>query len=207
MHESNETRVPALRQILSLRHPILTVLMYLSDWWLVVHNATRILLDGSIVIYRDVSILWLHAFGIIFVRCIPKSFFAKQLSFYSFIALTQVNQGFIIMSSPKATTKRTIVPSKDHFDAFSYYSNDLIRMKTLLMKEDEDGIYPSSLLAHSTRSVSVNNGAPKRRRSNISHHARDNERKTVLSFEVHPSLLLDDLFLGTGETTHVVADD
>ena len=57
----------------------------------------------------------------------------------------------------------------DKHDAFSHYSNDVTRMNTLLMKE-----------------------APKsQRQQRVLPQAQ--ERKTRISFEVHPSLILEDL--------------
>ena len=61
-------------------------------------------------------------------------------------------------------------------DAFSHYSNDVTRMNTLLMKE-----------------------VPKSQRQQ---RVIPQERKTRISFEVHPSLILEDLLFD-----EVVGDD
>ena len=72
-------------------------------------------------------------------------------------------------------------------DAFSKFSNTLVRMQQLLLLDDEDD--DLSFLAplnDALRSAGISAEPPKRRK--IVH-----ERKTRLSFEVHPSLLLDNL--------------
>ena len=104
------------------------------------------------------------------------------------------------------------------FDAFQHYSNDLLRLKTLLLSPDQvdgdDDDESSSLIAvnNALRSVGLCDlslspsqnkkeklGSTKRRRGNSSQPIKDGqqhdqERKTRLSWELHPSLLLYDLF-------------
>ena len=93
----------------------------------------------------------------------------------------------------------------DKPDAFAKYSDDVCRMKTLLMIVDEDVVSATALHLPSR---SNDSGAPKRRKVNSS---RDGEtRKTRLSFEVHPSLLfddLDDMLWSEGEAPASVSDD
>ena len=94
---------------------------------------------------------------------------------------------------------------------FQYYSSDLLRFKTLLLNHDNDDDELSALAAvndilrsaglsditataknHASKDVS------KRRRGNNSRPVKQNEagtqRKTRLSWELHPSLLLHDLY-------------
>ena len=109
------------------------------------------------------------------------------------------------------TSKRTNMPSSQppngSFDAFAYYSNDLFRMKALLLKEDDE-----ILMSKSPNANGNNSGTSvlKRRRGNYSQLIQDNAtcRKTRLSFEVHPSLLLDDLILATTcDAAENISDD
>ena len=63
-------------------------------------------------------------------------------------------------------------PNRHVHDAFSYYSNDQIRMKTLTLAAD--------------RSNNTNQEEPK------AQPQQHQERKTRISFELHPSLILDE---------------
>jgi nitrate reductase alpha subunit len=91
-------------------------------------------------------------------------------------------------------------------DAFSRYSNDFIRMKSLLLheEEDDDSEYDDDLDAlarinQALRSVGLSNvvklNQDKRRRGNNSAPIKQGppERKTRLTWELHPDLLLHDL--------------
>ena len=78
-------------------------------------------------------------------------------------------------------------------DAFSKYSNTLVRMQQLLLLDDEnmkefedDDLSILANLNDALRSAGISVEPAKRRK--IVH-----ERKTRLSWEVHPSLLLDNL--------------
>jgi hypothetical protein len=112
------------------------------------------------------------------------------------------------------------------FDAFTKYSNNLIRMKELLFLgddsnegDDEDLNYLASLndtLRHASISGEVddlnNSDASKRRRGNNSRPIPqqgfiDVERKTRLSFELHPSLLLYDLIYQDIDVSAHISDD
>ncbi len=111
--------------------------------------------------------------------------------------------------------------SKAKFDAFQYYSNDLLRLKTLLLSSDGDGDELNALAAvkDALRSagLSLSNlsascadkDSSKRRRGNNSEpitielKESGTPRKTRLSWEVHPSLLLHDLYDEFGEDIHV----
>ena len=98
------------------------------------------------------------------------------------------------------------------FDAFQHYSSDLLRLQTLLLSPGEGGDDELSALAAVNdilRSAGLSDIAArnqnhvskddsKRRRGNNSKPIKQNEanqpeRKTRLSWEVHPSLLLHDL--------------
>ena len=122
------------------------------------------------------------------------------------------------------------VAPKPKVDAFTKYSSNLIRMKELLLlgddigdeyDDDEDLNYLAPLndaLRHASISISRqnnnNNGvdASKRRRGNDSRPIAqqgllDVERKTRLSFELHPSLLLHDLMYQDVEVSAQISDD
>jgi hypothetical protein len=99
--------------------------------------------------------------------------------------------------------------SKPKFDAFQYYSSDLLRLKTLLLSPDQDDDELSTLaeLNRILRGAGLSDitgknhaskdATNKRRRGNNSRPTKlDNagtQRKTRLSWELHPSLLLHDL--------------
>jgi hypothetical protein len=123
------------------------------------------------------------------------------------------------------------VAPKPKVDAFTKYSSNLIRMKELLLlghdsneDDDEDLNYLAPLndaLRHASISISRqnnnnnnNNGvdASKRRRGNDSRPIPqqgflDIERKTRLSFELHPSLLLHDLMYHDVDFSAHISDD
>ena len=93
------------------------------------------------------------------------------------------------------------------YDAFSRYSNDFVRMKSLLLPEEEDdgSEYDDDLDAlarinQALRSVGLSNvvklNQDKRRRGNNSAPIKQGppQRKTRLTWELHPDLLLHDLF-------------
>ena len=95
---------------------------------------------------------------------------------------------------------------RNDYDAFSRYSNNFVRMKSLLLhsgEEEDDGgddEYDLDALASINRalnSVGLGNLAPdrdKRRRGNNSACIKQGyERKTRLSRELHPSLLMHNL--------------
>ena len=60
-------------------------------------------------------------------------------------------------------------------DAFLYYSNDDVRIKTLKMAEDPT---PEQVSEPQQRSISTSSAS---------------ERKTMISFELHPSLIMEDV--------------
>mmetsp|Transcript_3835 Transcript_3835/g.5588 ORF Transcript_3835/g.5588 Transcript_3835/m.5588 type:complete len:170 (-) Transcript_3835:95-604(-) len=105
------------------------------------------------------------------------------------------------------TEKRTMYLASQHQqdDAFSRYSNNFVRMKSLLLysgDEEDDGNEYDDLdtLARINRalsgagltSLSHLNRGKRRRGNNSSCIKQGHERKTRLSWELHPSLLLHD---------------
>ena len=113
-------------------------------------------------------------------------------------------------------------------DAFSRYSNDLFRMKTLLLcpeeKEGDDDLEAAGKINEIFRNAGLSdlldinhlgNGnagdaSSKRRRGNTSRRVQHGyERKTRLSFELHPDLLLHDIMeqLYLAESSGVISDD
>ena len=96
----------------------------------------------------------------------------------------------------------------NNVDAFAKYSSNLVRMKALLLldedeNDDENLDYLGSLndaLRHASagdHDARSNHGnAPKRRKGKDSYPIKQQgvlQRKTRLSFEIHPNLLLNDL--------------
>ena len=108
--------------------------------------------------------------------------------------------------------------SKSKFDAFQHYSSDLLRLKTLLLSHDDDDDDELNALAavnDALRSAGLSDiaakDASKRRRGNSSQSIKQKEsgtaRKTRLSWELHPSLLLHDLYYQVGENIRSISDD
>ena len=120
---------------------------------------------------------------------------------------------------------------ESEMDAFQYYSSDLLRLKTLLFSSDQDDDELSALAAVNEvlrraglstllanricndKDSGTSNSNPKRRRGNnsqaIKQEQKDsrNPRKTRLTWELHPSLLLHDLYDDDGEDIHSISDD
>jgi len=104
-------------------------------------------------------------------------------------------------------------------DAFSRYSNDFVRMKSLLLSSeeynDDDDLEALATINRALNQVGVSNlsqlNRDKRRRGNNSRCIKQGtERKTRISWELHPTLLLHELFeelevLDDG--THRIFDD
>jgi len=84
-------------------------------------------------------------------------------------------------SQPAA--KRPREPVRKHEDPFMYYSHQETRMRTLLFQDEDDYL-------HLQNEPDVN--------------SEPVVRKTRISFELHPALLLDDLFL---DNHHLVAEE
>ena len=122
--------------------------------------------------------------------------------------------------------KQATGQEKSEMDAFQYYSSDLLRLKTLLLGADEDddelnalaavndalrsaGL--STLTAKSEVSKDNDTDVSKRRRGNNSQLIKQKEsetsRKTRLSWELHPNLLLHDLNDEVEEDIQSVLDD
>ena len=107
--------------------------------------------------------------------------------------------------------------SKSKFDAFQYYSSNLLRLKTLLLSDEEDDDELNALAAvnDALRSAGLSDiaakDASKRRRGNGSQPIKQKEsgtaRKTRLSWELHPSLLLHDLYYQVEEDVQSISDD
>jgi len=115
--------------------------------------------------------------------------------------------------------------SKSKFDAFQYYSSDLLRLKTLLLSHDDDdddelnalaavnGALRSAGLSDIAADHHVSNreDASKRRRGNGSQSIKQKEsgtpRKTRLSWELHPSLLLHDIYYQVEEDVQSILID
>jgi hypothetical protein len=70
--------------------------------------------------------------------------------------------------------------NKNERDSFLHYSNDEVRIRTLMMSEEGDSNSSSS--AEAEENV-------------VRPPAQPLERKTRISFELHPSLILDDMLL------------
>ncbi len=114
----------------------------------------------------------------------------------------------------------------DTFDAFSYYSSDLIRLKTLLLSDDDghdddDDLSATTAVNNASRSAGLNtlrsnnnqanDASSKRRRGNnsqpIEQRQQKQQRKTRLSWELHPNFLLHELYDLPGEDVQIIPDD
>jgi hypothetical protein len=111
---------------------------------------------------------------------------------------------------------------QQHDDAFSRYSNNILRMKSLLLlseqeddDDDDDDLDALATINQALRSVGLSDLAhlnrDKRRRGNDSRRIQQgNERKTRLSWELHPDLILHDFILeleALDNGTHRIVDD
>ena len=97
--------------------------------------------------------------------------------------------------SPSSNSTLATAPAEqqaEKFDAFAFYSNDFQRLKALLGKEDDS---QEALAAVNDSIHGTNDGRRNvRRRGSGTRPIQEGvTRKTRISFEVHPSLLLDDL--------------
>jgi len=94
---------------------------------------------------------------------------------------------------------------KPRIDPFLLYSDDTRRMnKILLNGKDKDSNFDMvSLQSYVDAYMAQQQGASKRRRSNSSKSIKQGERKTRLSFEAHPRLLL----LGSSDESDNNDDD
>ena len=117
--------------------------------------------------------------------------------------------------------------SKPKFDAFQHYSSDLLRMKTLLLLSPDQDDDELSTLAELNRILrgaglsditakknhgSTDDATNKRRRGNNSRPTTQantrTQRKSRLSWELHPSLLLHDLDQDQGvDEVQYISDD
>ena len=125
------------------------------------------------------------------------------------------------------SSKHKHVVGETQQDAFSRYSNDLLRMKAILLfTEDEDqdqadeDLDSLATINRALSSVGLSNlhlnqgqgnaDVSKRRRGNHSRPLQQgNQRKTRISWEAHPSLLLHDLIseLEDLDHDHCISDD
>jgi hypothetical protein len=109
------------------------------------------------------------------------------------------NSSFIVATKMEPTPIQRVLGC----DAFSYYSNKFNLMKTLLLQDDNVEVLPSA-------GITFQGPAAKRRKGTSAQPIQDGGfRQTRISFEVHPSLLLDDDFLDMlGEMPYVnISDD
>lgn len=97
-------------------------------------------------------------------------------------------------------------------DAFAYYSNDAARLKALLLKNDVDDFDLRGFMNRNFGTGQVNDKVCSTQQdegdSNKQCNPQDDacKRKTRISFELHPTLLLDDL-LNTAEDDEDLDDD
>jgi len=91
------------------------------------------------------------------------------------------------------------------FDAFAFYSNDFQRMKALLGKEEDS---QEALAAVNDSIHGTNDGRRNvRRRGTGTRPIQEGvTRKTRISFEVHPSLIFDDLLFAEDANSDGLAD-
>jgi hypothetical protein len=141
-------------------------------------------------------------------------------------ATTLAGSGSISIPTKRHDGASQAEPQGQDQDAFSRYSNDVLRMKALLLlnvSEDESadddlylgtlakinetlrGVGLTGLTGNHTRSV-------KRRKGNSAVPVIDqqrSERKTRLSWELHPSLVMYDMMeeLEALENSHYIASD
>eukprot|EP00985_Skeletonema_marinoi_P000699 scaffold246_cov181-Skeletonema_marinoi.AAC.1 len=131
-------------------------------------------------------------------------------------------------TKPHRVGGETTAQQEPEPDAFSRYSSDLYRMKALLLCSEDDegdddleavgkinGILRSAGLSDLLDTNRLGNAddeddSSKRRRGNDSQPIQQgHSRKTRISFELHPHLLLHDLFaeLDMAESAQAISDD
>ena len=119
---------------------------------------------------------------------------ANALLYY--LNITMMSQTFKLPM--KKDSNSSHFKKTGRFDTFSFYSNSIQRMKTLLMKDEEIDWRDSGARASVTTSIQDKNkqGRNLRREESVPSPIQEEgvSRKTVLS-EVHPDLLLMDLYL------------
>ena len=118
-------------------------------------------------------------------------------------------------------------PLQQHQDAFARYSNDVFRMKELLLFPQEsadDDLDAVAKINEAFRDVGLsgplintsrNRGAtpPKRRKANstkpVAVDQQGSVRKTRLSYEIHPNLLLHDAMreIEAAENSHYIEEE
>jgi len=83
---------------------------------------------------------------------------------------------------------------KPRIDSFTLFSDDTRRMNKILLKgKDKDSNFDMvTLQSYVDAYMAQQQGASKRRRSNSSKSIKQGERKTRISFEAHPRLMLLD---------------
>lgn len=74
--------------------------------------------------------------------------------------------------------------NKNKRDSFLHYSNDEVRIRTLMMSEGDSNSNSSSSSSAEAGEENI-----------VRPPAQPQERKTRISFELHPSLILDDMLL------------
>ena len=143
-------------------------------------------------------------------------------------ATTLARSGSIAIPTKRHDGASQKEPQDEDQDAFSRYSNDVLRMKALLnFPEDEsadDDLDALAKINETLRGVGLtgltgtsnrtNTNCPKRRKGNSAiampiDQQQGSERKTRLSWELHPSLLLHDMMeeLLALENSHYIASD
>ena len=151
-------------------------------------------------------------------------------------ATTLAGSGSITIPTKRHDGASQAEPQGEDQDAFSRYSNDVLRMKALLnFSEAEDesdcddldldalakindtlrGVGLTGLTSNHNHTRTSTN-SPKRRKGNSTlampiddQHQQRRERKTRLSWELHPCLLMHDMMeeLEALENSHYIASD
>lgn len=143
-------------------------------------------------------------------------------------ATTLARSGSIAIPTKRHDGASQTEPQDEDQDAFSRYSNDVLRMKELLLFPEEsadDDLDAVAKINEAFRGVGLsgplintsrNRGAtpPKRRKANSTKPVavggqQGSARKTRLSWELHPSLLLHDMMeeLEALENSHYIASE
>ena len=123
---------------------------------------------------------------------------AAAMKAYSIAVPTKQGDG----DETTTTTRHLVGESQyEQDDAFSRYSNDFVRMRYLLLSSEQgsdDDLDALATINQALRSAGVSNlsqlNRDKRRRGDNSRCIKQGtERKTRISWELHPTLLLHDL--------------
>jgi hypothetical protein len=97
-------------------------------------------------------------------------------------------------AAPSSSIRRQYSTNTKRDDAFSKYTNDATRLQTLLLKDDNFNLNEFATKHYTTPHVNISSTDP----TSVDCNPQDQDtirvkRKTRISWELHPSLILDEM--------------